>query len=484
MFLTLLYANLTSYANLTIHKETLIKDIDYVANLVSTFNYEENNNTYNDLFSFDHWGYHVDDPRLKQNNSFIQKFYKNVLGATVQENILCPREFKRYIDGLIQFHEYFKESVKKDYKNLTKIIPENDSLCFSFLNLENSSIQHIGFQYTYFNILNNLIQYHPVGLMDTYRWLRLNEIGHAVSAPFNTINLQEKTYIFSSWMHEIAHYISEIQLGPTYYYYRKEIKKNIAAHAKSFALIQDIYNLDTNFFPKDITINKQKLSKNRMMFELFYSNHHNFFEYQMLIINNEFFYQGGVALDVENFGHSLLELFNNILKKTTADNTLQFLKTFINPNNIILFEYIVNILNDSNNYYLKHLHNFFTNLNFIDGIALLKKSKELLNNLTNETKTFLINNIKDHLNNLKKELLKDSNPDQDLVYLNSYQNFLEKYKNAFNDIKDLENLPWLVSKDKEKISKFNKELANLDIPYPTRGDIFNLDLFLYFLISD
>jgi hypothetical protein len=282
MFLTVLYASLI------IHKDTLIEDIDYIEELVSKFEYKKNDNKYSNFFSFDHWGYHIDDPRLKQNNSFIQKFYEKVLGATIQESILCPREFKRYIDGLIQFHEYFKESVKNDYKHLTDKIPKDDALCFSFLNLSDNRIKHIDFKDS-LNILNNPIQYPPMGLMNTYTWLCVNNIGHAVSTPFNKINLQEKTYIFSSWMHEIAHYISEIQLGPTYYYYRKNIKQNIAVHAESFARIQDIYNLGTDFFPKDIKLNKEKLFKNRMMFELFYSNHHNFFEYQMLIINNEFF---------------------------------------------------------------------------------------------------------------------------------------------------------------------------------------------------
>lgn len=67
-------------------------------------------------------------------------------------------------------------------------------------------------------------------------------------------------------------------------------------------------------------------------------------------------------------------------------------------------------------------------------ISLLKKSNELLNNLTDETKTFLTNNIKDHLNNLKEELLKASdlsNPNQDLIYLNSYQNFFGKIQKYF-----------------------------------------------------
>ena len=59
---------------------------------------------------------------------------------------------------------------------------------------------------------------------------------------FNKINLlRKKTYIFSFWMHEIKNYISEIQLGPTYYYYRKKLNTILQLMQKSFALSYKIF---------------------------------------------------------------------------------------------------------------------------------------------------------------------------------------------------------------------------------------------------
>ena len=57
---------------------------------------------------------------------------KSIRGYNSREYIMPKREFKRYIDGLIQFHEYFKESVKKRHEHLTGMIPRYDVYVFHF----------------------------------------------------------------------------------------------------------------------------------------------------------------------------------------------------------------------------------------------------------------------------------------------------------------------------------------------------------------